>query len=217
MDQLAYSEPSTSTELNETQIIPSPEHEIALDCNRSTTECETLPSASSVEKLVNEQTLLEETIASVSSVENLINRRRLVQFRRFTRKLIETILEQDFEYGYDSEADKLVRENMKKNEAATKAWLNEIFYDNFDIPPVVIGILQVISHIEYSDIKPEGPTIAMAALSHQDSEVKECAIRAFENWATPDSLLILRQLDNLEDWLQEYLEQVICDLEGESR
>ena len=148
--------------------------------------------------------------------ENALNRKRLRQFKEnYTKELLRTIREQDFEYGFDSEADLFVRGLMKQNEAITKQWLNEIYLEHFHDLRVFIGLLQVISHLQYPEIYPQGPTMALAALSHDNSEVRECGIRAFENWSTIDSLNILRNVKCEEIWLKEYLTQVIRDLEEE--
>jgi len=148
--------------------------------------------------------------------ENTLNRRRLRQFKEnYTKELLRIICEQDFEYGFDSPADLFVRELMEQNEAVTKEWLNAIYIEQFSDIRVVIGLLQVVSHLQYPEIYPQGPTMALAALSHANSEVRECGIRAFENWGTIESLNILRNVKCTESWMQEYISQVIKDLEEE--
>lgn len=152
---------------------------------------------------------------SYSNVE-VINRLHLNQLKyRITQELLRIILEQDFEYGCDSPADLFVRRLMEQNSAVVKEWLNSIFIEYFHDTRILIGLLHIISHIDYLKINPQGPTIALAALSHIDPEVRECGIRAFENWGTADSLNILRNIKCQEKWLQEYLNQVILDLEEE--
>lgn len=106
--------------------------------------------------------------------ENILNKRRLRQFKEnYTKELLRIICEQDFEYGFDSEVDLFVRGLMEQNEAVTKEWLNSLYIAQFHDIDVVIGLLQVISHLQYSEIYPQGPTMALAALSHANSEVRE--------------------------------------------
>jgi hypothetical protein len=160
--------------------------------------------------------LIDLSDSSTDESENSLNRRRLRQFKKnFTKELLRIIREQDFEYGFDSAADLFVRELMEQNKAVAKEWLNSVYIDHFHDRRVVIGLLQVISHLEYLEIYPQGPTMALAALSHANSEVRECGIRAFENWSTIESLNVLRNVRCDENWLQQYLSQVIHDLEEE--
>ena len=62
-------------------------------------------------------------------------------------------------------------------------------------------------------MSPQGATMALASLSHQDLECKECAIRAFESWSTYESLAILRFVSVEDDWIKDYLNSVILDIE----
>lgn len=146
--------------------------------------------------------------------EEILNKRRFKQLKKkHSKELLRIIFEQNFDYGFDSSADLFIRKFLKQNSVVTKEWLNSLFLEYFNDSRVVIGLLQIISHLDYLEIYPQGPTMALAALSHIDSEVKECGIRAFENWETLDSLKVLRTISYPEKWLQEYVDQVIADLE----
>ena len=160
--------------------------------------------------------LIDFSDRSVYEMENILNKRRLRQFEEnYTKELLRIICEQDFEYGFDSPADLFVRGLMKQNEAVTKEWLNSVYIKQFHDIRVVIGLLQIISHLQYPEIYPQGPTMALAALIHANSEVRECGIRAFENWGTIEYLNVLRNVECPESWMQEYLSQVIQDIEEE--
>lgn len=150
------------------------------------------------------------------NLENVIIKQHFNKFKeKYTKEILSIIIEQDFEYGFDSPADLFIKRLLNQNPTATKEWLNSVFIDYFHDTRILIGLLQIISHIEYFEIYPQGPTMAVAALSHVDAEVRECGIRAFENWGTIDSLNVLRNLTCQEKWLQEYVQQVISDLEEE--
>lgn len=150
------------------------------------------------------------------SFENRLNAQRLTQFKsEFSTKLIHLLREQDFEYGFNSAADTVVKECLAQNEAVTKQWLNELFVANFGDTTVATGVLKVISHIAYDQIAPEGPTMALAALSNKNAEIQEGGIRAFENWGNATSLEILSNVKCTENWLEEYCSQVVADLTAE--
>lgn len=157
-----------------------------------------------------------EKSSSDTSNENFLNNARMQRFQvEFTSNLLHLIREQDFEYGFYSPADELVRKCLKENEAVTKQWLNHLFITNYGNHSIALGILRVISHLEYYEIAPVGPTMAIAALAHQNSEIQECGIRAFENWSHPDSLRALKSVVCHQSWLNEYRQQVIADLTTE--
>ena len=158
----------------------------------------------------------EKSTSAATVDENVLNRERLASLRRrFTNVLLGLIQEENFEYGIETKADRLVRHQMSLNALATKEWLNYMFVENFSDVVIVVGILRIIARMEYLDVHPEGQTMSIAALSHRDPEVQECGVRAFESWASLQSLSILENLHLSTDWLQEYVNGVITDLRDE--
>lgn len=148
--------------------------------------------------------------------ENEINNSRLASLKhRFTRDFLNSIKEQNFEYGVYTVADEILRTALSENQLGAKQWINDLFVENFTHTAIASGILRVISHLEYDEIRPQGITMALAALSNSSSEVRECGIRACENWATEECLRILRNTSCVEVWLNDYRKQVVQNLEGE--
>ncbi len=131
----------------------------------------------------------------------------------FTDSLLQLIREEIFEFGMENAADIYVQEHLRDNPFLTKEWLNSIFLEYFADIGVVTSLLRIIAHLDYTDIKPTGPTMALAALTHKNAEVQECGIRAFENWCNINSLNYLKSVKCDEKWLQTYLEKVISDFE----
>lgn len=148
--------------------------------------------------------------------ENYVNRRRLLQLKKeFTPQFIHLIVDSDFEYGIESSVDVFIRNQIKQNWLATKSCLSEIFVEHFGHPTILIGLLRVVSRLSYFEICPEGPIMAVAALSHADIEVRECGIRAFENWSNLHSLKVLENLQVSPPWLQDYVRRVVRDIRKE--
>jgi hypothetical protein len=148
--------------------------------------------------------------------ENSLNARRLESLReRFSQQLLTAILEGEFEYGYESEADRIVAEALDENVLATKSWLGELFREQYGDVAVLTGLLRVFSRLEHKVIQPEGEIFATAAIAHQDPLVKECAIRCFESWSQPSSLPILENVELHEPWLQSYRDRVMDDIRHE--
>lgn len=149
------------------------------------------------------------------SVENRINENRLLNFKKYKNKIIQLINENDFEYGYSSKLDEFILELIKINRLATKELLNDLLIEEYNDASIVCGLLRTVSHIDYDEITPQGDTMALAALSHIDLEVKECGIRAFENWANSESLSVLESTNIDNPFLQNYLDKVILDIKEE--
>jgi hypothetical protein len=153
---------------------------------------------------------------SVISTENKVNKKRLLELEQnFSKRFIAHILEDNFEYGVDSKAHTIVKEQMKVNALVTKDWLNRIYVANFQNPEILIGILRVLARFEKEEIFPIGHTIAAASLNHNDEIVQETAIRAFESWGGKDCLKILENVTVSSKWIKEYLDGVISDLKAE--
>ncbi len=151
-----------------------------------------------------------------TSIENKINKKREDYLRtNITNQLLEIILEESFEFGIKAKSEILIEEQLKQNELATRNWLNEIFVDYFDDEKILIGILRIIGRFEEHIIFPQGQTMALAALNHRNSEIKELGIRAFENWGSINSIKILENINLKIDWLSEYKNQVLNDLKEE--
>ena len=166
--------------------------------------------------LIIQESESSNTTETYPGVENYINKKHLDTLKEnFTRELITLIREEEFEYGLDTRADILVRKKMEQNALATKEWLNTLFIESFDNTRILIGVLIIISRFDYFMIYPEGQIMATAALAHKDPEIQECGIRAFENWGNRHSLRILKNLKVPTKWLQEYINEVIDDLEKE--
>ncbi len=122
------------------------------------------------------------------------------------------ILESDFEYGIDSKVDSFVLEQMDINSFATMNWINHVFFENIDKPAILIGVLRLISRLPHYYLYSQCLSIAGTALSHENTEVKECGVRAFENWGNIESLHTLEHLSVSPPWLQDYVNRVVGGL-----
>ncbi|MBE1427007.1 hypothetical protein H4684_003691 [Desulfomicrobium macestii] len=131
------------------------------------------------------------------------------------KNIIDLILLQDFDYGFNSNADKYVQNIISTNKTDTALLLNSIFIENFDIKNIVTGILRIIAHLKYDDIYPVGQTMAIAALKHKDVEIRECGVRAYEIWGNQESIKALKSIKCTEKWLQDYIDQVINEITEE--
>lgn len=166
--------------------------------------------------IVSDNYLFNNQFEISSSVENQLNSTRENVLReKLTLTLINTILEENFEFGYVSNSEKIIREQFKINALATRNWLSELFINHFNDITILIGLLRIIGRFEENIIFPQGHTIALAALNHKNDEIKELGIRAFENWSSENSIKVLKNIEISPQWLCDYKNQVIAELEEE--
>jgi hypothetical protein len=130
------------------------------------------------------------------------------QYIRLKAMLQEEITES----GMANPSEKIVESLYSENKRKANILLNELFIKNFHTPHIIVGILHIISHFDYDLVSPEGPTMAIAALTHKNVEVREYGVKCFENWRHKDGIRILEHIKAGEQWLQNYIDLVIRDL-----
>ncbi len=157
-----------------------------------------------------EQTSLESQTATIAEACRLAEEHLR---SHFISRFLQLIHESEFEFGFNTPADDYVRDALMSYGSFAREWISDLFLQNFDSPFVTSAILRVITHFDYQQMYPQGMTMAAAATSHKDAEVRECGVRCFEGWEAPESITILRNLSFDEDWLNEYLTDVISELE----
>jgi hypothetical protein len=137
----------------------------------------------------------------------------IVDAKQYT--MLKIMLQEEIpESGISNPSEKIVECLYSENRQKTNILLNELFIKNFHNLPVIIGVLHIISHFEYGLVSPEGQTMAIAALTHQDVEVREYGVKCFENWQHQDGIRILEHIKANEQWFQNYINLVIHDLKN---
>jgi len=96
--------------------------------------------------------------------------------------------------------------------------VNKIFMDcistNNREYNLLVNVLHLLSHFDYQKVYPWAQTMAIAALGHKNAEVRDYAIKCYENWKNPDGIKNLKAVKFNEEWLQEYANAVIKELEN---
>lgn len=135
----------------------------------------------------------------------------------FTERFTRVLIDSEYEFGSSNSADRFVKHSIQKIGPFAREWINEIFINNYDKPELISRILRVIAHFSYTEMYPQGVTMAAAALSHRDIEVFECAVRCFENWEQPKNAKILESIIRPEQWLNDYIQNVVSSLKKQSQ
>lgn len=143
--------------------------------------------------------------------EDSLNEQNNILINNQSEYLSHVLKFTSYESGFESDAEKIVREMRKKNEWQAYLIVNKCYLSNFGNSYVLMGILHLISHFNYDEVKDSYQSIAIGLMNHCDNNVKEMAIQCFENW---DDIATLETLENIESgvpWLQNYINQVIED------
>ena len=119
---------------------------------------------------------------------------------------------EDVEAGISSRSELFFKDILEKDSIRALQMINQVYNDNVGNPHIQIGILHLSSHIDYSTGSPNLQTIALAALSDKNDDVKDYAVQCFENWNHKDGLKMLKTIHSDTKWLQSYIDSVIESL-----
>ncbi len=147
-----------------------------------------------------------------TAIDPLVDASTSARYQHLSTKLLSALRNEEFEFGMVSYSENIIEEELAVNALETRNWLNELFVSNFSDAKVLTGLLHVISRFRELEMHPQGITMALAALSHKDNEVKELGVRAFEHWGSLHSLKVLKEVKVGTLWLQKYIDEVVEDL-----
>ena len=135
------------------------------------------------------------------------------EYNEFSHKLINIIKKEDFEYGFETDSDRFVRKMFCQNADKTKNFLNQIYIDFFSENSILMAVLRIVSRFDYHEIEPQGQTMMLGVLSHEDEEIIETVVRSFESWNSKESIKYLKKIQIRDKWLESYKNDVIDDIE----
>ncbi len=147
-----------------------------------------------------------------SIVDNTQKKKEETLQKEFEEKLLFYFQNEEIGLGTYTEADKLLESYLDDFNNLTQGMISKIFRKNIKEPEILCKLLLLISRLNPSKIDKTGHMIAMAALNHDNNDVKEYAIRVFENFSDESSLEFLEESKQDIFWLQEYKEEIIQEL-----
>lgn len=130
---------------------------------------------------------------------------------------LKALLEDEVcESGIENPSEVFFRKLFENNPLEALNAISTVYMDNYDVDTkkvsVAVSILHLISHLEYNQVYPTGQMMALTAIQHKDKELAEYGIKCYENWGNSDGIVKLKAVRFATDWLQEYADQVIADL-----
>lgn len=134
---------------------------------------------------------------------------------KFQPVFVSTLKNQELEIDYKNHIEILLEELFQENDFVTKDWLNDIYVSNFNDTKFLINILKIIGNFDKELLNSFGIVTSGSALSHKNVEVKEMAVRVFENWNTIESYTFLKNCTLTPKWLDDYKNEVLSNIEEE--
>ena len=99
----------------------------------------------------------------------------------------------DLKIGEVNEMENVVRNLVSmSSQNDTLTWLNQLYLEYNKNVLFVCTLLHTLSHMEYEEVIPQGPTMAMASLNHEDDRVIGYAIKAFSNWNSKNTIDLMQ-------------------------
>lgn len=134
-------------------------------------------------------------------------------YRRLRGGLVCALEDIPIEDGMQHPADELIERALGASRSSCIEGLSRAFHEFYTSRPAMsAAILRCMARVDFAQTGAQGLGLAQHALSHDDVEMREAAVRAFETWGGVEALAILRQHDDPEAWLHEYVSRVVVDL-----
>ncbi len=132
-------------------------------------------------------------------------------------KILEAMFENEiYETGISNASEEYFVKWYEQNSNEAMNSLAKIFWDNFALDGrktnILIGILHLLSHVDYDKIVPLGALLASVGTTHVNNEVAEYALKCYENWGKVELIPKLEAMQFHSKWLQEYADEIIQGL-----
>ena len=129
----------------------------------------------------------------------------------FEQKFINYLKFNEIDENYSCNIERTFRKYLDENKYATLDWFYDIFLKYKSDTKIILNLIKVISKYPISN---SGIYIAISSLfSHPNLEVKDFAIKFFENMADENALKTLRSHEIHPQWLDDFRKNVIKDIE----
>lgn len=143
---------------------------------------------------------------------------REIIVRQYKSDILNVIVNDIFEAGIISQSEFYISNTADENNIEyIREAANELYLDYYNDSHILTGLLIMMGTLEYEKAKPQGQTMALGLLQHEDISVRDRAVQAFERWNSKKGLLVLKCLHCDKKWLQRYVDKVISYLERDGK
>lgn len=138
------------------------------------------------------------------------NEKLTIIFERAEQEIISSLNWNDLKIGEINEMENIVRELISATSySKVLEWLNRLYLEYNENNLFLCTLFHTLSHMDYDDIYPTAPTMAMSALNNNNDIVVRYAVKAFSNWNSKDCIKYMRNNTPKQDWVRKEWQQVI--------
>ena len=172
-------------------------------------------------KLLEDEILINQRSINESDyvIEEFINYKNFIaqeeMIKQYQQDIENIILNDDYEDGVISKSENYILNIKEENIPMVRNALNRLYLHNIINPTLLIGIMTMIGTLSYAQASPEGPTMALGLLHHNNITVCDKAVKAFEKWKSKEGINVLRSQNYDKVWMNNYVNKVIKYLESE--
>lgn len=175
--------------------------------NKSSIDSRVLPRDISITESSMRQSDLDPFLTS----EREARRTVVIQYKS---DILNLIRNDYFEAGFVSQSEQYILNTANDNNVEyIREAANELYLEFYNDSHVLTGLLIMMGTLDYETAEPQGQTMALGLLQHEDISVRDRAIQAFERWNSKKGLPVLKSLHCDRTWLQRYVDKVISYLE----
>ena len=160
-------------------------------------------------------TYVKESFNSVAATDDYKQTSLELAQDNFSRALLGSFEQEPIEDGYSHPSEKLMEAALMTHESIAENWIQPVYLKNIKSRPTIsAGILRCMGRLNKNLTTKWGLIMVIVGLASPDVELREAAIITLETWGDNESLEILQtQVEReKENWLKNYIEQVITDL-----
>lgn len=160
---------------------------------------------------VSESFLRQSDLDPFLASERAARKKVVLQFKR---DILNLISNDYYEAGFVSQSEQYIQNTENENNIEyIREAANELYLEYYNDTHVLTGLLIMMGTLDYETAEPQGQTMALGLLQHEDISVRDRAIQAFERWNSKKGLPVLKSLHCDRAWLQRYVDKVISYLE----
>ena len=159
-------------------------------------------SFSTIERLIIKRTALDDEEEKDKLVNNLVEE---------LKRLLENYDENDDEFS--AAEQKIIDIEHQHRMRILGEVVQTVYVHCFDRPMFLVGICKALLRYDLDEVNPWGSTMLAGLINHPDERVKEYVIQLIDNWKDTDLLPILKTIQVSEDWLQDYINDVVETME----
>ena len=137
---------------------------------------------------------------------------------QYKSDILNVITNDIFEAGIISQSEFYISDTANEdNVEYIREAANELYLEYYNNPHILTGLLIMMGTLNYEKAEPQGQTMALGLLQHEDISVRDRAIQAFERWNSKKGLTVLKSLHCDIKWLERYVNKVISYLERDGK